>query len=469
MPNSTVEYWDADGVSLQTFTQNLKTWGGSREGVPPLRGEDLKIPYMRGSRFVRKVPDSRTLTLEGWLLGTEEVDTVIRQNRYSNSLPTTSNAGYSNSPGTTGVAVTNRTTADTPFGNQPVMRTTWTTGSSGGGSAGHIATTYITGGVGHTMSLTMWVHISAAVSHTVLLRYRDGNTAGGQITPPYRDSVAGEWVEWKIEGLSSTIDFTSLQAYVLVNNVSAIPTNMTITTFAPTFEDGPYAQGVLYMGQHADTETTAMKLLGPSSNFPTRVLRDFKPSKQAARNNWRALRTLLWNPRKQFNLTRRWYDAAGTLRTATARAQFTGGMEPDVEAGGTRMRFTIDLFLADPFFYGPEETVTLTRSTQSKTILGDWSSVKARVELAGSQGPTAITVNGENAHGLTYTTAIGSGVTAVLDIENFTAKEGANGKTASVTHSGSRFWLEPEPGTQSFTASGTGAGTIKYIYQPAWF
>ena len=469
MPNSTVEYWDVDGVSLQTLTQNLKSWGGSREGVPPLRGEDQKIPFMRGSRFVRKVPDSRTITLTGWLLGQEAFDTVIRQNRFTNSLPTSSNAGYTNSTGTGGVTTQTRMNdASTPngFPAMPYMRTTWTTGGAGA-SAGVIVTSYVSGNLGDLASTSIWVRTSNSQNITVLLRFRNNNTVVGQLTPAYVQTVAGGWQEWRLEGLVSTDVYTSMQMYVLVNNSDSIATGAYIDVFAPTFEIGvAKSGGALVMGMSPTTDTNEIKLDG--SNFPTWVFKNFRTSVQAAKNNWRALRKLLWTPRRQVSLTRRWYDENGVLQTATALAQYSGGMEPDVGAGGSRMEFSVDLFLADPFFYGAEVTETLTRTTQTKTILGDWSSVKSRIELAGSQGPTTLTVNGAYAHGVTYGTTVASGATAILDIENFTAKDGANGKTGSVSHSGHKYWFEPDPGPQSITVSGTGTGTVKYIYQPAW-
>ena len=67
MPNTTVDYWDVDGISLNTFVQNLESWGGSREEPAPFRGENQKIPYAYGERFVEKMPARRTMGLRGWM------------------------------------------------------------------------------------------------------------------------------------------------------------------------------------------------------------------------------------------------------------------------------------------------------------------------------------------------------------------------------------------------------------------
>ena len=72
MSNTTDEYWDVNGTSLQTYAHNLSTWGGSKQGAPKLRGDDLVIPGRPGRTRMPKTPDSRTLEFSGWLLGTDD-------------------------------------------------------------------------------------------------------------------------------------------------------------------------------------------------------------------------------------------------------------------------------------------------------------------------------------------------------------------------------------------------------------
>lgn len=84
MSNSTPEFTDVDGVSLQTMVQNLKTWGGSREAPPPVRGEDALIPNVPGELFLEKQPGARTITLDGWVLGMDKHLTVEAVNVATN-------------------------------------------------------------------------------------------------------------------------------------------------------------------------------------------------------------------------------------------------------------------------------------------------------------------------------------------------------------------------------------------------
>lgn len=66
---STVDYWDADGYSLNEYVRNLDSWGGSREEPAELRGSNLKIPYAYGEKFLPKLPGRRRMGLTGWISG----------------------------------------------------------------------------------------------------------------------------------------------------------------------------------------------------------------------------------------------------------------------------------------------------------------------------------------------------------------------------------------------------------------
>src|SRR5688572_22025127 len=67
MVNNTETYWEADGTSLHTFAWSIETLSGL--GPPPLRGEDVTIPYSPGQQHVPKTFDSNKLTLAIQLRG----------------------------------------------------------------------------------------------------------------------------------------------------------------------------------------------------------------------------------------------------------------------------------------------------------------------------------------------------------------------------------------------------------------
>lgn len=71
MANSVDTYWDINGVSLQTLAYNISTSGETLQAPPPLRGEDIIIPYNPGARIQPRMPDSRTLVFNMWVQGSD--------------------------------------------------------------------------------------------------------------------------------------------------------------------------------------------------------------------------------------------------------------------------------------------------------------------------------------------------------------------------------------------------------------
>lgn len=71
MANSTDTYWSIDGVSLQTYGWNITTSGGDLASPPPLRGEDVVIPYVPGALIQPRIPDSRTISFNMWVQGSD--------------------------------------------------------------------------------------------------------------------------------------------------------------------------------------------------------------------------------------------------------------------------------------------------------------------------------------------------------------------------------------------------------------
>jgi hypothetical protein len=77
MSNTTQEYWEIDGVSLNQFCWNITTFGGSRYSVPPKRGDNQKYPNKHGRAFRPKKADSRVITLQMWAIGISQDDEYV--------------------------------------------------------------------------------------------------------------------------------------------------------------------------------------------------------------------------------------------------------------------------------------------------------------------------------------------------------------------------------------------------------
>lgn len=80
MVNTVDDYWDVGGTSLHTYAYNIETLSG-RISVPSLRGEDEEIPHRPGTRWLPKVPDSRTIQLAMWVIGANPDGSIDRARR----------------------------------------------------------------------------------------------------------------------------------------------------------------------------------------------------------------------------------------------------------------------------------------------------------------------------------------------------------------------------------------------------
>jgi hypothetical protein len=189
-------------------------------------------------------------------------------------------------------------------------------------------------------------------------------------------------------------------------------------------------------------------------------------------NNYQQLRQAFWTRNltgsQQGTLTRQWYITQGlttAVVAASAQAEIAGNMEPTM-TGRTRADFSVDFLLADPYFYGVQQTQTLPyNSAQSVTNLGEG------VAGEGLQGTMQVTFTGPLTNptltnltagvSVTYTGTIASGTPAAvtLDCVNFLATTGAGANVISaVSHAGARRWNGLLSGANSCKLTSTNGG-----------
>jgi hypothetical protein len=83
---TTEEWWSINDVPLSQQGWNVKTVGGSRYGVPPMRGTNIQYAYVPGTEFRRKIPDTRTIGLDMWVnafdpyTGLANAEQIVRWN-----------------------------------------------------------------------------------------------------------------------------------------------------------------------------------------------------------------------------------------------------------------------------------------------------------------------------------------------------------------------------------------------------
>lgn len=190
----------------------------------------------------------------------------------------------------------------------------------------------------------------------------------------------------------------------------------------------------------------------------------------AFNNNYQQLRAMFWarnlTGSVQGQLTRQWWitQAGSTaIVSATALAEIAGTMEPTM-TGRTRGDFSVDLLLADPYFYGGQQTQTLAYNTNT-TVTNKGDGVAAE----GSGSFFTITFNGPLTNptltnssagvSVTWTGVITGGHSVVLDCVNFLASTdlGAN-VISGISHAGARKWMGLTPGAQTMKLTSTVGG-----------
>lgn len=189
-------------------------------------------------------------------------------------------------------------------------------------------------------------------------------------------------------------------------------------------------------------------------------------SQQKFLDNWRYLRNVLWTPGKQIALQKRFY-IDGVMRTATAMAEFNGGLEPSM-IGSNAAKFVVDLKLADPYFYDDIETTkTLVTGSNTMIVPGDADTRNIMVSFDGSRtNPKIVNTTLNPDVSLEYRGGISSGSSVSVNVAGFSAYTSPNGaanfdSTGLIRHTGSPHWLVLGDGSNTLVlSSDSGSGIV---------
>lgn len=261
----------------------------------------------------------------------------------------------------------------------------------------------------------------------------------------------------------------------------------------------PYMPGTLWVPRVPDSRTITLGMWVIGANEDGTIPQD-ETLRRTFDRNWRKLRSLLWTPRKQFTLTKRFWlptdeleaggvDTSGlqkdgdwALYTASARGTYAGGLNPLMN-GAARANFTVDILLSDPYFYSDEIEVAFSTQTgggnpgpeQTLQVLGDDRTTWIEVDFDGPlTSPRIDNLSVEGTLWLRYGTEILDGESATVRVHNFSATHYTSGddyrSSGYVQHDGDKFWLYMEPGETDLELSaqaGTGEAVLRY--KPRWF
>jgi hypothetical protein len=268
----------------------------------------------------------------------------------------------------------------------------------------------------------------------------------------------------------------STEEYWSLNGVSLHQFGWSVATVGGSRYDLPprrggnttyaYRPGQVHRGKLADSRTITLLMwvtgTDPGTGAPT------GDTTLAFNDSWDFLRRLVWKPGgAQVTLTRRWFLTVGGVKTlvvADAQAEIADAMTPTM-TGRARADFSMNLLLADPYFYGPQVSVELA-SGQSATVDNPGHDLAGhaglQVDLIGGTNPRLTNATPAPPVWVQYTGSPGG--TLTLDTGRFTANRASDGANliGGVSHGGARHWMALLPGANQLSLTGGGSAQLRF-------
>lgn len=234
----------------------------------------------------------------------------------------------------------------------------------------------------------------------------------------------------------------------------------------------PYAPGERFVKKvpRANIITLAMWLRGVAS---TGGQGPGGNSQVLYQQNYNDLVRLLWNNGNQFNLTKRFYDiGSASIVQATALAEYSGGLQPTM-IGKAASKCTVDLKLAEPYFYGNNNSYTLVNGDNTIEVPGNAETLNITITVNGPRNNLKIR---NKTLGIEFTLPVNilTGQTAVINIRDFIAQYNpvdtpSHDVGARVINSGSPHWLKLTQGSNVIAvSSSSGTGIVTMVAKGAW-
>lgn len=214
----------------------------------------------------------------------------------------------------------------------------------------------------------------------------------------------------------------------------------------------PFRKGRKYVRKTRDMQIQNLKMwMVPLSTDGTRDTG--KTIDQKFHENWNTILAAV-DVDGQFPLVKRWWEGT-TVKTATATAEYVGGIEPQVE--GMRAEFELEFLMADPYFYVAKSAVAIG----TITVEGNATSDHIVLSLSAGTNPKVTFPDG---NWVRYAGTVG-GTPAIINCATGTAKIGSTYVNGLIERN-TAFpeWPTMAPGSNALVLSGTGgpAGTIAY-------
>lgn len=236
----------------------------------------------------------------------------------------------------------------------------------------------------------------------------------------------------------------------------------------------PYRAGQNWRAKYPDSRTVTLTMWTDSQMSANQSYPAGDP-RRAFNDNWQALRQVFWTRGAQGSvqgqLTRNWFLTVGgspVMVQSTAMAEIAGSMDPTMN-GRLSAAFSVDLLLADPYFYSGTRTQAVTGSgtvnALGEGVVGEgYASAINSFTVSISQ---ACTVTNSTA-GVSFAHS-GAGVQSwpvTVDVLRYTATDNVgNNVVGGLSHVGSRMWMALLNGANTISVT---AGTATFNWRDCY-
>jgi hypothetical protein len=233
----------------------------------------------------------------------------------------------------------------------------------------------------------------------------------------------------------------------------------------------PFLDGRRFVQKHFEQRTISLNMWVRDRDVDGNPVPG-KTERQVLEENTTALKKLFGAPRGQVAFRYKLRDGTTWHK---AMVEVVNIITFEKITGGLAAKFSVDLFLADPFFYAEAYTtdakaLTATPTEWTHANPGTAVAKKILITLAGSLNTPKL----ENVSAgvwIMYNGVIGGGETVIIDTTNFTVYKGATNMISVLKHQGDPAWFLLDPGNSSLkvTCGEVPTGNIEIKYYAPYF
>ena len=233
----------------------------------------------------------------------------------------------------------------------------------------------------------------------------------------------------------------------------------------------PFLDGKRFVKKHFEERTVTLNMWVRGRDADGNPVPG-KTERQVLEENTETLKKLFGAPRGQAAFRYKLKDGS-TWRKALA--EVVNVISFNKEMSGTVARFSVDLLLADPYFYAESYTtdtkpISATPTEWTHNNPGSAPAKKMLITFSGSLAAPKL----ENVSAgvwIQYNATIGSGETVIFDLENYTITKGSTNMISVLKHQGDPAWFLLDPGNNSLkvTCDEAPSGSVEIKYYAPYF